>query len=308
MKGLDLCRRFYETYGEPMIKEGFSSCRHRIAAGMAGEGSDCLGFDDALSMDHDWGPGFCLWLTDEDYEDFGPRLQAAYDKLPRVFMGYHRKSARHSNQKTGVFRTSEFYRRFTGLAHAPETQSQWMNLCDAYLCACTSGEVFSDPMGGFSKIRTRLLEFYPEDVRRFKIAVKCATCAQSGQYNHFRSARREETVAASFAKHYFCLSVMDLVFLLKKRFAPFYKWKHRALKDLDDIGKKTYGAVAAILIETDDYMALDLMENLCQRMVDEIKAQGLSKASGHFLLDHGLSVRQSIEDETLRQREVFSEC
>ncbi len=94
MKGLELCRSFFERHGAPMISKEFSDFRHRIAAGMAGEGSECLGFDDPISRDHDWGPGFCLWLDDNDFDEIGKPLQAAYDQLPRMFMGFIRTPGR----------------------------------------------------------------------------------------------------------------------------------------------------------------------------------------------------------------------
>jgi hypothetical protein len=291
-----------------MIKNNFSSFQGRIAAGMVGEGSECLRFDDVFSRDHDWGPGFCLWLTDEDFDEFGPALQDAYEKLPRVFMGFERKIARLSNQKLGVFRIFEFYKRFTGLPSAPKTPGQWINLCDAYLCACTSGEVFYDPFGKFSGIRKKLLEFYPEDVRRFKIAAKCMLCAQSGQYNAIRSAKRGEPVAVAFARNEFCMGIMDLVFLLKKRFAPFYKWKHRAVKDLGPLGRHIHSAVAKVVSCHNDLEAQDLMESMCFIIIDELKLQNLSQATGNFLLDHGLFVQQSILDEILRQKDVWGGC
>ena len=49
---------FYETLGKQMIHKKFLQYENRIAVGMVGEGSDCYGFDDEISMDHDYGIGF----------------------------------------------------------------------------------------------------------------------------------------------------------------------------------------------------------------------------------------------------------
>jgi hypothetical protein len=53
MQGLRLAREFYLTYGEPMLRESFGDMLDRIAVGLVGPGSECYGFDDTLSRDHD---------------------------------------------------------------------------------------------------------------------------------------------------------------------------------------------------------------------------------------------------------------
>lgn len=68
MQGLPLARDFFFTHGLPMIRESFKDIADRIAVGLVGPGSECYGFDDQLSRDHDWGPGFCLWLRQKDFQ------------------------------------------------------------------------------------------------------------------------------------------------------------------------------------------------------------------------------------------------
>ena len=74
-------RRFYDQYVADLIHARFPEYEDRIAVGIAGEGSDCFGYDDEISRDHDFGTGVCLWVTDGDMDRFGYTLSVAYNEL-----------------------------------------------------------------------------------------------------------------------------------------------------------------------------------------------------------------------------------
>ena len=67
MKGLELSQRYYEAYGREMIERIDPALLARVSVGLCGEGSQCFGFDDQISQDHDFAPGFCVWLSEEDF-------------------------------------------------------------------------------------------------------------------------------------------------------------------------------------------------------------------------------------------------
>jgi hypothetical protein len=302
MKGLELAREYYEKVGAPMLQQRFGELANRIAVGLAGPGSECFGYDDEISRDHDWGPAFCMWLTLEDYHKHAGDLQKAYEELPRVFNGFGPRRASPGEEfRVGPCSTAAFYSIFTGLARPPATLKEWLAIPEVSLATCTNGQVFSDPLGEFSRWRDCLLAYYPEDVWLKKIASRCFTTAQSGQYNFARSMNRGETFAAFWSLTEFCIDLMALVFLLNKRYAPFEKWMHRAVKDLPLLGEWTHSVVSKLIspLEVDKQL---LAEEACSAIIRELRSQALSDSASDFLLDHAHSVHSRIADPGLRQR------
>ena len=60
--GAELGRRFYAEVVRPLLDEAFPGLPY--AAAHLGNGSDVLGYDTAMSRDHDWGPSVTLFLPE----------------------------------------------------------------------------------------------------------------------------------------------------------------------------------------------------------------------------------------------------
>ena len=119
-----------KEYGKPMLEERISRVWDQVAAGLVGEGSECLGYDDVTSVDHDFGPGFCLWLTREDYEAVGQALQRAYTELPGEYMGFPaRNVTAQGGDRVGVLCMDEFFRRYTGYERGHRTERNTKRTC-----------------------------------------------------------------------------------------------------------------------------------------------------------------------------------
>ena len=240
--GLALCEDFYDAYGRPMIAEKFPEYEGRIAVGLVGEGSDCFGFDDEYSEDHDFGPGFCLWLTESDYQIIGKQLQEAYEALPESFEGRKRIVMPQGKGRTGVFTINDFYRGLLGGVNPPEhdtsgeegkwPEQTWQAIEEWRLAAAVNGKVFRDDLGAFSEVRFKLLAYYPDKVWKRKIAAELIMMAQTGQYNYERMLKRSEKVTAELVLSDYMKHTMQLVYLLNRSYAPYYKWLHHGMKGL----------------------------------------------------------------------------
>lgn len=307
MKGLELARLSYERVGLPALESSFPRLMPRMAIGLAGEGSECFGFDDELSRDHDWGAGFCIWLEEEDYLTHEPEVQRLYDSLDWLAAGLPvRREQPEAAGRVGCISTQRWYSRYTGCPDGPQTLEQWRRVPEHFLATATNGEVFFDPHGGFSAVRSRLLAFYPEDIRLKKLAARAAVMAQAGQYNYPRCMKRGERVAAQLALAEFVRASMSLVYLLNRRYTPYYKWAHRGMAQLPILSQ--VGAwLEELSAPVSGAQGEELVERICAAAAQQLRDQGLSDSSGTFLLDHCPGVMARIEDKGLRHSHIMEE-
>lgn len=302
MQGLELAERYYRELGRPMLEEKFPALLPRLTAGLAGEGSECFGFDDALSRDHDFGPGFCLWLTEEDYAACGEALQRAYDALPGGFLGFEKRTdGPRAGKRVGVFSVREWYAAFIGAEQPPASLARWLRLSEERLCACTNGKVFEDNAGEFTRLR-EALRYYPEPVRVRLIVSAASSMGQSGQYNFKRCVARGELVAAALAKAEFLRACIHMLYLLNGVYAPFYKWAFRGLR-----GQKRLACVHPLLeqlaaLPVTAQTAPDnaaLMERIVSLVLIELQRQELTESGSDFLVDHLDAIAARMGKETV---------
>jgi len=310
MRGLEICRAFYEEYGVPMLHGQFPELEGRIAVGLVGSGSECLGFDDEVSRDHDFEPGFCLFLPGEDELDRRAafQLERAYARLPKEYMGLRRSlMGPVGGARRGVLRTAEFYADKVGVPDGALSLEAWLTLPESALLEATNGEVFRDDAGTFSAIRARLAAM-PEDVRKKRLAGNLLLMAQSGQYNYRRCLAHGETGAAQLAAAEFARSAMAAIFLLNRRYQPFYKWSFRALRALPLLPREADTLEYLLSTPNDPVTAEDkyyAMEDLCAKVIAVLQEQGLTEAVCGDLEKHAYSVNDHIGDADVRNRHIL---
>ncbi len=311
MNGLELSKAYYKEYGEPVLTAQFPELLPFLAVGLCGAGSECFGFDDDASRDHDFEPGFCIFLPGEDVVDRRQAflLERAYAKLPKEFGGAVRSLMQPvGGARRGVLRVEEFFTEKVGAADGILTVSQWLTLPGQALAEATNGEIWFDNYGLLSQIRENL-RAYPADIRRKKLAGHLLLAAQAGQYNYRRCLAHGEEAAAQMAAFEFVKNAMAAIFLLNNQYLPYYKWGFRALRALPKL---------AIEAELFEYLLTtgnggdtaeeksDVIEGICADLIDELIGQDLTKANCGDLEKHAYSVNDGIADGEIRNMHILA--
>ena len=311
MNGLELSRAFFAEFGMPMLEREFPDQLPLLAAGLFGSGSECFGYDDSVSRDHDFEPGFCLFLPDESIVSRRTAflLERAYAKLPREYLGVRREILSPvGGARRGVLRISEFFSDKVGSPDGVLSLEQWLSIPENALAEATNGLIFFDAYGLVTEIRKRLSSF-PEDVLRKRVAGNLLLMAQAGQYNYRRCISHGELAAAQLAIVEFVESAMSAVFLLNRKYQPFYKWRFRAFRELPLLGD---------LADTFSFLLCSGNEDIIQaekeNMISEISLavssllyeQELTGIPDPDLETQAYEVNNRIKDPNLRNSHILS--
>ena len=311
MNGLEIARAYFEEYGLPMLQREFPELLPLTAAGLTGSGSECFGFDDEVSRDHDFEPGFCLFLPDEGAVSRRDAflLERAYARLPREFMGLRRGlMSPVGGARLGVLRTAEFFAAKTGAPDGELSLSQWLSLPEYALAEAVNGEIFFDGPGEVTRIRERLAR-YPEDIRRKRLAGQLLLMAQAGQYNYGRCLRHGETGAAQLAAAEFVRAAMQAAFLLNGVYQPYYKWSFRAMRRLPRLSALAERLEYLLTTGNEGGLAAekqDAIERTAADIIGELQRQELTRAVCGDLEKHAYSVQDGIRDGEIRNLHILA--
>lgn len=310
MKGIEIARAYYEEYGKAVTDE-FHEALPYMAAGFFGAGSECMGYDDEISRDHDFFPGFCIFLPGEDTVDrrTGFLIERAYAKLPKEFMGLKRDMlAPVGGARRGVFRTAEYFAERIGSADGCLSDTQWLSLPEQALLEATNGEMYFDNYGEVSRIRESL-SYYPEDIRRKKLAGHLLLAAQAGQYNYKRCLLHGEEAAAQLACAEFVRSAMAAVFLINKKYMPYYKWAFRAMRGLEKMSLNAPLFEYLLSTGNDEDIREEkyaVIEGIASDIVSCLTDEGITRAVCGDLEKHAYSVNDSIENSAVRNMNILA--
>ena len=295
IKGLELSKRYFYDLVLPEFKKNLNDILPLCAFGLVGEGSECYGYDDKISQDHDFGPSVCIWLRKDDYLKHKDKINEVLKKLPKTYLGFQElKESEWGSDRRGLLNIEDFYFKFLGSSKAPETIADWQKIPETALATVTNGEVFLDNLGEFTKVRKDLLNYYPEPMRQNKIATRLMNISQHGQYNYTRCLKRNDLVAANQCLYLFVDEVIHLVFLLNRRYKIFYKWSNRALLDLKILGEEIHKLLEDMVFAQNK---IPYVRKICKVLAEELRNQKLTNCDSEFLGDLGVDIQKNIDDE-----------
>ena len=237
-QGLDLARCYYVEAVEPILDEEFPDVKY--AAGLVGAGSEILGFDTAMSADHDWGPRLMVFLEDIKYKE--PMSAVLRKKLPPTFRGYSTSFTPPSDEAGDIGTTVrsagvdgnvdhrvEFYtvdtymRSYLGVDTTTEmTPADWLSLPQQRLRSFTAGAIFHDDLGTLTTARNALA-YYPRDVWLYMMACGWMRISEEDHLAP-RAGFVGDELGSTVIAGRLVKSIMDLAFLMERQYAPYAKW------------------------------------------------------------------------------------
>jgi hypothetical protein len=244
VSGLDLNRRFFREIVRPLLATAFPNLHY--AAALLGPGSEVLGFDTEMSVDHDWGPRLFLFLCEEDAEQGDAIGNLLSQQLPETFADFPISLPNPASLKMRLMTralTGPVKHRIIPITvrHLVRMQlgydltqplevADWLTFPSHALGELVAGEVYHDDVGEITALRTRFA-WYPHDVWLYLLA---SGWQRIGQEEHLmpRAGFVGDELGSALIGSRLVRDIMNLCFLLEKQYAPYPKWFGTAFQRL----------------------------------------------------------------------------
>jgi hypothetical protein len=246
--GLVLSERFYREVVEPILTDHFPELVY--SAALMGSGSEVLGFDTPLSMDHDWGPRLLLFLSESNHKTSQAQIhETLRHALPDEIHGYPSGFRRHEdgtrvmtakdggpvNHGVELLTVRHFFTAVLGFDPTGEiTAVDWVRVPQYRLLMLTAGRVYHDGLRELVPLRKRL-RYYPHEVWLYLLAVQWRRIAQEEAFMG-RCGQAGDDLGSRLIAARLIRDLMGLCFLMERRYAPYIKWFGSAFAELKCAG------------------------------------------------------------------------
>jgi len=242
--GLKLSEYFYKEIVQPILAEKFLGLTY--SAARLEWGSDVMGFDTPMSMDHGWGPKLTLFLTNTDFAQYHDTIDDYFaHHLPLEFRGFPthfgepladggvmtQKDAYPIHHGITITTPERFFRNHLGVdIHRPLKPLDWLTIPQQRLFTLRSGQVFYDGLGTLSYLQSQF-HWYPHDLWLYLMANQWQRIDQDEPFIG-RAGTVGDALGARLIAARLIQDLMHLSFLIEKQFAPYHKWFGSAFQQL----------------------------------------------------------------------------
>jgi hypothetical protein len=242
--GLKLSEYFYNEAVQPLLGANFSKLAYSVAR--LEWGSDVIGFDTPMSMDHGWGPKLTLFLNESDYEELHSSLDDFFaTHLPFEIHGIpthfgeplsdggkiELKEDYPIHHMVTITTPRQFFLDTLGIDITQAlTPAIWLTIPQQHLRTVRSGMIYHDGLGTLMKLRQRF-HWYPEDIWRYLLANQWQRIDQESPFLG-RTGFVGDELGSRLLAGRLITDLMNLTFLIERQYAPYCKWFGSAFQQL----------------------------------------------------------------------------
>lgn len=235
--GIELNRLFYQQVIRALLDKHYPGLAY--AAGIVGEGSDVMRFDNPQSMDHNWGPHMRIFLNDEDFKRKDEISEMFRKELPLEFMGFPTNYTKEVetylvqqmkpikrgpvNHLIQFYTVESFFQHYLGVnPHKKLGAKDWLTFPQQALIEVTAGELYHNDLPALKKAREKFA-YYPDDVWLFMYMIQWGKIGNIEAYMG-RTGEVGDEIGSQIIANQIVKTLMELCFLFEKQYMPYAKW------------------------------------------------------------------------------------